>query len=292
MAQSAHIAQLKEQGTFLEEMKELKGQHFRADMMENLVKSVTEEGVRFKSYRDGKEVFLTPESSVDAQKQLGADIIIPFDELLPHSVSHERLVASLERTHRWEKRSLDRHLANPQQQAMYAVVHGGTHRELRQQSIDYLSGLPFDGYAVGGSLGANREEMMQLLDFVLPQLPQEKPNHILGIADLESVKQFISKGVDTFDSAYPTRLGRHGNLFHSKKGSISIRSMTEHLTNVHEPIDKDCPCHVCQNYSLSYLHHLFKTKEPTYGILGSLHNVHFLTNMMHKIRQQILNDEI
>ena len=143
------------------------------------VLKITEEGVLFRSYRDGKQVMLTPESSIQAQKDLGADIIIPFDELPPYHISSEALKRSMARTHRWEQRSLEAHLKNPQGQAIYGVIHGGIDHELRKESCEFLTDLPFNGFAIGGSMGKNKEEMHQLLSFTLPHLPEEKPNHLL-----------------------------------------------------------------------------------------------------------------
>jgi queuine tRNA-ribosyltransferase len=169
------------------------------------VLKITEEGVLFRSYRDGSKFMLTPESSIQAQKDLGADIIIPFDELPPYHISSDALKTSLARTHRWEQRSLEAHLQNPQQQAMYGVIHGGVDHALRKLSCDHLTNLPFDGFAIGGSMGKNKEEMHNLLSFTLPLLPVDKPNHLLGIGDLGSIERSIPLGIDTFDSSYPTK---------------------------------------------------------------------------------------
>ena len=158
--------------------------------------TVSEEGVKFRSYRNGEHVMLTPESSVEIQKALGADIIIPLDELLPSGATRERLEKSLALTHRWEARSLLAHLRDVRDQAMYGVIHGGGAEtlDLRQQSLDYLTALPFDGFAVGGAVGF-REQMETLLQYVLPRLPTERPNHLLGIADMESIELAVPLGV-------------------------------------------------------------------------------------------------
>src|SRR5690606_22315915 len=151
------------------------------------VLKISEEGVLFRSYRDGSPLLLTPEVSVQAQKDLGADIIIPFDELPPYHIKPEALKKSFERTHRWQRRSLDEHLKNTQNQAMYAVIHGGVDLQLRQQSCQILGALPFDGYAIGGSLGKTRDEMVTMLTATMPHVPKDKPNHLLGIGDLGSI---------------------------------------------------------------------------------------------------------
>lgn len=256
---------------------------------DNGVLKIDEDGVLFRSYRDGSKILLTPESSVQAQKDLGADIIIPFDELPPYHIDKKSLEESLDRTHRWEKRSLDHHLKNINNQAMYAVIHGGVDPVLRKKSCDYLTALPFDGFAIGGSLGKNRTEMVEMLTQLMPNLPVDKPNHLLGIGDLPSIEECIKLGVDTFDSSHPTRCARHGLLFTSN-GNLKILN-SEHKQSF-EPIDKECACVVCTNYSRAYLHHLFKAKELTAYTLASVHNLYFMVKLMTEYRKKILNDEI
>lgn len=253
------------------------------------VLKITEDGVLFRSYRDGAKILLTPETSIQAQKELGADIIIPFDELPPYHINSHKLKNSLERTHRWEKRSLDAHLQNKNNQAMYAVIHGGVNPILRKQSCEYLTQLPFDGFAVGGSLGKTRQEMFDLLTYTMPLLPTDKPNHLLGIGDLASLQTSIELGVDTFDSSHPTRCARHGLLFTTQGNVNIIRSANKELF---EPIDKSCSCFVCQNYTRAYIHHLFKAKELSGYTLASIHNLYFMVQLMNNYRSSILNDEL
>lgn len=256
---------------------------------DNGVLSINEEGVTFRSYRDGKKILLTPETSVQAQKALGADIIIPFDELPPYHIDQRKLKASLERTHRWEKRSLDEHLKNPKQQAMYSVIHGGIDQEFRKKSCDFLTNLPFDGHAIGGSLGKNREELQALLAFLMPHIPYEKPNHLLGIGDLESIAPSIAHGIDTFDSSHPTRCARHGLIF-TFKGTIRVvgASTKQH----YGPLEDGCTCYTCTNYSAAYIHHLFKAHEMTGFTLATIHNVHFMMQLMKQYRTMILEDRL
>lgn len=253
------------------------------------VLKITEDGVLFRSYRDGSKVLLTPEKSVEAQKALGADIIIPFDELPPYHIDPEALEKSLERTHVWEKRSLDHHLKNPQNQAMYAVIHGGLCPKLRQRSADYLSTLAFDGYAIGGSMGKTKQEMYTMLENLLPHLPESKPNHLLGIADLPSLEALIPLGIDTFDSSYPTKAARHGTAL-TAQGHLKITKAGH--SHKFEPIDKSCACHTCKHYSLAYLCHLFKASELTALTLVSIHNLYFMVQHMTQIREKILQDQI
>lgn len=253
------------------------------------VLKITEEGVLFRSYRNGDKILLTPETSVQAQKDLGADIIIPFDELPPYHIDQHKLRNSLERTHRWEKRSLDYHLQNPQKQAMYSVIHGGIDPDMRKESCQYLTSLPFDGHAIGGSLGKNHQQMFDMLAKVTPMLPDDKPNHLLGIGDLTSLEPCIKLGIDTFDSSHPTRCARHGLLF-SFNGMIKIMNSAQKM-NMSAP-DPNCSCYTCQHYSMAYLHHLFKAKEMTGYTLATIHNLHFMVKLMEQFRQRILDDAL
>lgn len=253
------------------------------------VLKISEEGVLFRSYRDGAKVLLTPESSIAAQKDLGADIIIPFDELPPYHISEKALEESLARTHRWQERSLKAHQANLQNQAMYAVIHGGINPILRKNSCDFLSALPFDGFAIGGSLGKNKKEMQELLGYTLPELPLEKPNHLLGIGDLESIDFCVPLGIDTFDSSYPTRAARHGILL-TKQGPLNITKAC--YASAFGPVEKECSCPSCSKFSSAYLHHLFKAREITALTLATIHNLHFMVQLMKEYRQRIFNDDL
>ncbi len=253
------------------------------------VLKITEEGVLFRSYRDGSKVMLTPESSIDAQKDLGADIIIPLDELPPYHISQKDLKTSLARTHRWEKRSLEQHLKNPQGQAMYAVIHGGIDLEMRKSSCQHLTELDFDGYSIGGSMGKTKDEMHELLAFTLPLLPEEKPNHLLGIGDLASIDRCIPFGIDTFDSSYPTRAARHGIVF-TAEGAVNI-TKAENATKF-ASIEKNCGCPTCSKFTMAYLHHLFKAHEMTGMSLATAHNLYYMIQLMQKYREQIMEDRI
>ena len=250
---------------------------------------ISEEGVLFRSYRDGSPIFLTPESSIQAQKKLGADIIIPFDELPPYHIDPKVLERSLHRTHRWEERSLNEHKKDVRQQAMYAVIHGGIDQRLRKLSCDYLTKLPFDGYAIGGSVGKNKQELVDIVSYTAQLLPENKPNHLLGIGDLESVDACVKLGIDTFDSSHPTRSARHGLLFTSQ-GDVKILQ-TKYKT-AFEPVDKECQCPTCIHYTAAYLHHLFKAREATALILATTHNLAFMIKLMKQYQQAILEDRL
>lgn len=256
---------------------------------DNLVLKTSEEGVLFRSYRDGTKILLTPETSVAAQKDLGADIIIPFDELPPYHIDQRKLINSLERTHRWEKRSLDAHLQNPNQQAMYAVIHGGINKDLRKRSCEYLTQLPFDGFSIGGSMGKNREEMVEMLTAMMPYLPTDKPNHLLGIGDLASIEPCVQLGIDTFDSSHPTRCARHGLLF-TTNGMVKIAHASNRSN--FKPVDEQCTCYTCQNFTRAYLHHLLKAGELTLYTLATIHNLHFMVKLMEQYRRKILDGSL
>ena len=247
---------------------------------------IDEEGVKFRSYRDGTPILLTPESSVQAQKAFGADIIVPLDELPPYHTEAKKLRASFERTHRWEARSLEEHLKDQQQQAMYAIVHGGIDPALRKKSCEILANMVFDGFAIGGSLGKTKEEMVSMLTQMMPFLPPEKPNHLLGIGDLPSIEQCIPLGIDTFDSSYPTKCARHGLLL-TFNGPIKIEQHQWHNELKHF---SDAP--LCKEYSAAYLHHLFQAHESVAHTLASIHNIHFMMELMRRYREMILRDEI
>ena len=226
---------------------------------------------------------------MQAQKDLGADIIIPLDELPPYHIDPKKLIDSLQRTHRWEKRSLDAHVQNPQNQAMYSVIHGGINKDLRKESCDVLTKLPFDGLAIGGSMGKNREEMIDMLQFTMPLLPEDKPNHLLGIGDLESIRPCVELGIDTFDSSHPTRCARHGLLF-TFGGFVKIM----HASNkeLFQPIDSTCSCYTCRHFTRAYLHHLFKAGELSAYTLATIHNLHFMVQLMAEYRKKILNGDL
>lgn len=257
-----------------------------AKKQDGSVIKINEEGVLFRSYRDGAPVLLTPESSVQAQKSLGADIIVPFDELPPYHTDPRALKKSFDRTHRWEERSLQEHLKNHNNQAMYSIIHGGVDPDLRKKSCEILGNMPFDGNAIGGSLGKTRDEMVAMLSSMMPYLAPEKPNHLLGIGDLPSIENCIPLGIDTFDSSYPTKAARHGVLL-TFDGPIKIEQHKWH--NHHHPIS-DAP--VVKNYTAAYLHHLFQAHESVGLTLATIHNIDFMMKLMARYRQMILEDKI
>ncbi|MBH1988600.1 MAG: tRNA-guanosine(34) transglycosylase [Myxococcaceae bacterium] len=254
------------------------------------VVKITEDGVWFKSYRNGDKIFLTPESSIQAQKELGADILISFDELPPYHIDEAALKRSFERTHRWEKRSLETHLSNPNHQALYAVIHGGVDVELRKKSCEILGSQAFDGFGIGGSLGKNRPEMISMLTDVMPAVPRERPNHLLGIGDLPSIRECLPLGIDTFDSSYPTKAARHGTVLREEGMHYNVTRAPYALSL--RPLVDDCSCYTCQHYTASYLHHLFRAHETTAMNLVSIHNLHVMVQVMASYRAKIQADEV
>lgn len=256
----------------------------------NSVLKLTDDGVSFRSYRDGQKVFLSPEISIQAQKKIGADLIVVFDELPPFNISDQKLKYCLERTHSWEQRSLIEHKKNVGYQKLYAVIHGGVNRELRQYSCKVLGELGFDGYAIGGSLGQDLNDLNSVLSFTCPELDPSKPRHLLGIGDLAGIELGIKYGVDTFDSSYPTKIARHGCILLKNGSKIKISSSV--YKSDFSKLDSTCNCYTCSNFTKAYLHHLFKAHEPTYLTLASIHNIQAMIDFMDKKRQMILLDQI
>ena len=244
----------------------------------NSILKVNEEGVLFRSYRDGSTIKLTPEISIQEQKNLLSDIIIPLDELLPFNSENKYFERSFHRTHRWQERSLNEHLKNKNNQLIYGVIHGGMYTDWRKKSCNIISNLPFDGYAIGGSLGHCKSDVIEVLKNTIKYLPPEKPRHLLGIADFETIEESLKYGIDSFDSSYPTKCGRHGLLF-SENGNIKITQGK--WKEFHEPISK---APRCKEFTAAYIHHLFKSNEMTGGILASLHNIWYLNNYCKNLR--------
>lgn len=251
---------------------------------------ITEEGVTFRSYIDGSLHELTPESCIRIQHQLGTDIAVALDECTPYHVSYGYTRASTERTHRWAERCLAAfHRLPPETRpALFGIVQGGVYQELREESANYLTGLHFDGYCIGGSLGRDKQEMYQVVGWTTPLLPEDRPRHLLGIGEIEDLFWGIEQGIDMFDCAMPTRLARHGTLLVSdprRRWRIGIANAEFALDR--GPIDPNCSCPTCRDFSRAYLHHLFRNQEITGIRLATLHNVYFIHNLMAGIRQSI-----
>ena len=243
-----------------------------------------EEGVAFRSYRDGSVVQLTPESSVIAQQKMGADIIIPLDELPPYHMGPDALATSFARTHRWMKRSLLQHQKHNFPQIMFGVVHGGLDGALRHESIRLLEAEDYEGLALGGSFGKTHKDLLWLLDHCTPVMDPCKPRHLLGIADPLGMEYAVLSGIDTFDSAYPTKIARHGSLL-THAGMLKIRQSIYRDDPL--PIDPLCSCTTCLHYSRAFLHHLYKAHEPVFMTLASIHNLEMMLTKTQAYRDAI-----
>ena len=252
---------------------------------------IGQDGVSFTSHLDGSVHYITPEKSIQIQHNLGADMIFAFDECTSPAEDYKYQEEALERTHAWAKRSLTEHLKlnKDDKIALFGIVQGGREEVLRKKSAKAISemevdGKKFDGFGIGGSFA--KEDMSTAVKWVNEVLPEEKPRHLLGIGEPEDLFMGIENGVDLFDCVLPTRLGRNGTLY-TKKGKI-------HITNTYYredllPVEEDCGCYTCKNYSKGYLAHLFHGKEMLGGTLASIHNIYFIVNLVKKIRQSIFD---
>ena len=252
-------------------------------------KDISEEGVKFKSHIDGKELFLTPEKSIEIQNKLGSDIIMSFDECPPYPVTHEYMKNSVERTLRWAKRSLD---ANKKRetQAQFGIVQGGEFPDLRKWSAIETSKLEFDGYSVGGvSVGESPDTKLKMIEYATEYLPKDKIRYLMGVGEPMDLIDGVIRGIDIFDCVLPTRLARHGNAL-TKDGRCNIRN-AKYIKDL-SPIEEDCDCYTCKNYTKSYIRHLIVSDESFGQRLISIHNIRFLTKLMEDIRKHIEDDDI
>ena len=256
---------------------------------ESRVLSIDEEGVRFRSYTDGAERFMGPETSMEVQAALGSDVALAFDECTPFHVERDYTARSMERTHRWLDRCVDWHSANaPEGQLLYGIVQGGVHEDLRGQSAAYVAGAPVHGVAIGGSLGEEKAQMHEVLEWSLRELPDERPRHLLGIGDVDDIVHAVGAGVDSFDCATPTRLGRHGTALVQNPASRWRLDLSKAAwRSSQEPIDERCPCPACGGHSRAYLHYLARAGELTAARLITLHNLTFMAELMRGIRAAI-----
>ncbi len=247
---------------------------------------ITEDGVEFRSPIDGKKIFLSPKIATKIQEDLGADIINAFDECTSPVADYEYTKKSMEKTHRWATLSLNAKKTN---QAMYGIVQGGKFKDLRIESAKVIGGMDFSGIAIGGEFGDSKSTLVEMLHWVISNVPDEKPRHLLGIGHPEDFIPIITSGVDTFDCITPTHYARRGIVFTSK-GRLDMRK-SERLKEL-EPIDKTCLCFVCQNYKRSYITHLLKSHEITPLTLLSYHNLFFFQKTIENIRTDIKNGKL
>ena len=250
------------------------------------LRKINGDGVTFKSHLDGSTHFITPETVMEIQGALGSDIAMVFDECTPYPVSREYSLNSLELTTKWAKRCLQ---VKNHKQALFGIVQGSVYNDLRKQSAEQLIEMNFDGYALGGlSVGEPKELMYETVNYTTPLLPHEKPRYLMGIGDLLDVIEAVSVGIDMFDCVMPTRNARNGTLFTSK-GRVSIKR--EEFKADPAPLDPDCRCYTCKNYSKAYLRHLFMNREILSMRLNTLHNLHFYLEFFKKMRNAI-NDGV
>lgn len=250
---------------------------------------VDEDGVTFTSHVNGTMHRFTPERSIEIQHKLGADIIYAFDECTSPAADYAYQKEAMDRTHRWATRSLAAHRRNIEKnnaQGIYGVVQGGRFEDLRIESARTIGAMDFDGYGIGGSF--SKDDILGILDKVNTELPAEKPRHLLGIAEPEDLFIGVAAGADTFDCVLPTRNGRSGGVYtHTGKILVTNAEFKEDFS----PLDFECGCPVCQNYTKAYIRHLFQTKEMLGMILASQHNIYFLANLCERIRQSILDGQ-
>ncbi len=249
------------------------------------LRKLSEEGAAFKSHLDGSPHLLTPESVMRIEAELGADIILPLDicAAYPCSVSEAR--AAMERTHRWAERALLAKEKYRPEQTLFGIVQGAFDPELRRQSASFIGNLPFPGLSIGGlSVGEPKQMMWDMLSYVTPALPRDKPRHLLGVGSPEDLVIGVGLGMDMFDCVLPTRVARHGGLFTSH-GRVNIKSAR--FRAQHGPLEESCDCYTCRSYSAAYVHHLARTEEQLYYRLGSIHNIRFMLRLAGQLREAI-----
>ena len=250
------------------------------------LRKITEEGVTFRSHIDGSKHFLSPEKAIEVQMALGADIIMAFDECVPYPAEYDYAKASTERTSRWAQRCQKAHTRKDQ--ALFGIVQGGMYKDLRAQSARELVAMDFPGYAMGGlSVGEPKPLMYEMLEHTVPLLPSDKPRYLMGVGTPDCLVEGVMHGIDMFDCVFPTRVARNGTTMTSR-GRLVVKNAE--FARDFRPIDPDCDCYTCRNFSRAYVRHLLKTEE-IFGLrLTTTHNLHFLIQFMKKMRQAILED--
>ncbi|HYP48987.1 MAG TPA: tRNA guanosine(34) transglycosylase Tgt [Thermoleophilaceae bacterium] len=266
----------------------------RRDKRESMVLSIEEEGVRFRSYLDGRERFMGPETSMEVQAALGSDLALAFDECTPFHVERDYTARSMERTHRWLERSIGWQREHaPEWQAMFGIVQGGVYEDLRAEASGYVAQADLDGIAIGGSLGQSKEQMREVVGWALRGLPDELPRHLLGIGDPDDIVHAVAAGIDSFDCATPTRLGRHGTALVPDPASRWRHDLGRSPSRGSgEPIAAGCPCPACREHTRGYLHHLVRARELTAQRLVTLHNLTFMGELMRGIRSALAAGEL
>ena len=254
---------------------------FQVFSLEHLRK-IGGDGVRFKSYIDGSEHVFTPERVIEIQEAIGADIIMAFDECVPYPVGRDYAEQAMERTHAWARRCKEAHKTD---QALFGIVQGSVYQDLRERSAKAIAGMDFDGVAIGGvSVGEPKDLMFKAVDWTIPFLPRDKPRYLMGVGTPEDLLNAVARGIDMFDCVLPTRLGRNGSLY-TTYGRINIKNAR--YAEDSSPVDPDCDCVTCKNYSAAYLRHLYKAEEILAAMLATYHNLYFYHRLMEGIRTSI-----
>ena len=251
------------------------------------MRKISEEGVEFRSHIDGSKHMLSPEKSMEIQNALGSDIMMAFDECAPYPADRNYVKNSLERTTRWLKRCKEYH-KNTEQQSLFGIMQGGMYKDLRKQSAEEIVELDLPGYAIGGlSVGEPKEIMYEVMDDCVDYLPADKPRYLMGVGSPDCLFEGVERGIDMFDCVLPTRIARHGMAMTSQ-GRVNIKN-PKYERDI-TPLDPNCDCYTCRNYSKAYLRHLFKSDEILSSMLMTTHNLHFLVNTMAGIRKAIEED--
>ncbi len=249
-------------------------------------RQITEEGVTFKNHLNGAKLFISPERAIEIEEKLGADIAMSFDECCPYPVTYKYMKNSVDRTLRWAKRGKDAH--KREDQALFGIVQGGEFKDLRKYCAEELVKMNFDGYSIGGtSIGEPKDVMFKMVSYAIEYLPEDKPRYLMGVGSVDEILDGIEKGVDMFDCVLPTRIARHGALMTSH-GRVNIRD--KKYERDFTPLDNECDCYCCKNYTKAYLRHLYKCDETFGKRLLSIHNVRFLIHMMEEARIAIKED--
>jgi len=250
------------------------------------LRKLSEDGAAFKSHLDGSAHMLTPESVMQIEAELGADIILPLDICAAYPCSPQEAEAAMQRTHRWAERALVAKEQYRPEQTLFGIVQGAFEPVLRRESARFIGNLPFPGLSIGGlSVGEPKAMMWEMLRYVTPELPRGKPRHLLGVGSPEDLVVGVGLGMDMFDCVLPTRVARHGGLF-TRSGRVNIKSAR--FRTGHGPIEEGCDCYTCRNYSAAYLHHLLRAGEYLYYRLGSIHNIRFMLRLASELRAAIV----
>ncbi|MBQ9899971.1 MAG: tRNA guanosine(34) transglycosylase Tgt [Acholeplasmatales bacterium] len=253
------------------------------------MRKITEEGVEFRHHKSGEKLFLSPEKSIEIQNNLGADIIMSFDECPPFDSDEKYMKESVDRTIRWAKRGKEAH-KNPETQALFGIVQGGGNKEIRKYCVEELTKIDFPGYSIGGlSVGESKKDMYEMLAYLKDIMPKDKPRYLMGVGSPDDLVVGAMNGIDMYDCVLPTRNARHGSAF-THNGKIQIKNLE--LKYSKEPLDSECDCYVCKNFTRAYLNHLVKADEILGMRLITYHNLYFLKTLMRDIREAIKQDRL